>query len=78
MTYLILFIKANNRRFKPSVKGCHHEKPLGRYLEHMPPHNPTVPISSETLASFIMVPEEPSIYIAAGHPCECEYVRYGL
>ena len=36
----------------------------------------TVPISSTTLASFIMMPEEGTIYIAAGNPCEYEYVRY--
>lgn len=35
-----------------------------------------VPISSKTLASFIMVPGEGTIYIAAGNPCEYEYVRY--
>lgn len=35
-----------------------------------------VPISSTTLASFIMVPDEGAIYIAAGHPCKYEYVRY--
>lgn len=38
--------------------------------------DPKVPISSTTLASFIMVPEERAIYIAAGNPCEYEYVRY--
>ncbi len=38
--------------------------------------DPTVPISSATQASFIMVPSEGAIYIAAGNPCEYEYVRY--
>jgi isopenicillin-N N-acyltransferase-like protein len=38
--------------------------------------NPAVPISSTTLASFIMVPYEGAIYIAAGNPCEYEYTRY--
>lgn len=38
----------------------------------------TEPISSATLASFIMVPEEGAIYIAAGNPCEYDYVRYAL
>lgn len=31
---------------------------------------------SSTLASFVMVPEEGAIYIAAGNPCEYEYIRY--
>jgi isopenicillin-N N-acyltransferase-like protein len=48
----------------------HHPNSICRHVDT------TVPVSSETLASFIMVPEEQSIYIAAGHPCECEYVRY--
>jgi len=38
--------------------------------------NPAVPISSTTLASFIMIPDEDAIYIAAGPPCECEYAKY--
>jgi isopenicillin-N N-acyltransferase-like protein len=41
-------------------------------------NNPSVPVSSTTLASFIMVPVEGAIYIAAGHPCDHEYVRYGF
>jgi isopenicillin-N N-acyltransferase-like protein len=48
----------------------HHPNSICRHID------PTVPISSETLASFIMVPGEESIYIAAGNPCEYEYVRY--
>jgi isopenicillin-N N-acyltransferase-like protein len=38
--------------------------------------DPAAPISSVTLASFIMVPAEGAIYIAAGNPCKYEYVRY--
>lgn len=34
------------------------------------------PISSMTLASFIMLPSEGVIYIAAGNPCGYEYVKY--
>lgn len=48
----------------------HHPNSICRHID------PTVPISSATLASFIMVPAEGAIYIAAGHPCEYEYVRY--
>ncbi|HEX3010631.1 MAG TPA: carcinine hydrolase/isopenicillin-N N-acyltransferase family protein, partial [Syntrophomonadaceae bacterium] len=48
----------------------HHPNSICRHID------PTVPISSKTLASFIMVPGEESIYIAAGNPCEYEYVRY--
>lgn len=36
------------------------------------------PFPSATLASLIMVPAEGAVYIAAGNPCECEYVRYEL
>lgn len=50
-----------------------HEQNPNSICRHV---NPTVPISSSTLASFIMVPEEGAIYIAAGNPCEYEYVRY--
>ncbi|SKC66234.1 C45 family autoproteolytic acyltransferase/hydolase [Maledivibacter halophilus] len=38
--------------------------------------DPSAEISSETLASFIMVPEEGNIYISVGNPCESNYVRY--
>lgn len=38
--------------------------------------DPSISISSVTLASFIMLPEEGTIYIASGNPCECEYTRY--
>lgn len=48
----------------------HHPNSICRHI------NPTATISSTTLASFIMVPAEGAIYIAAGHPCEYEYVRY--
>lgn len=40
--------------------------------------DPSAPISSVTLASFIMVPAEGAIFIAAGNPCEYEYIRYEL
>jgi len=40
--------------------------------------DPAAPVSSVTLASFIMIPEEGVIHIAAGNPCECEYVQYGF
>lgn len=36
----------------------------------------TVPVSSKTLASFVMVPGEGAIYIARGNPCENGFVRY--
>jgi len=48
----------------------HHPHSICRHID------PTAPISSTTLASFIMAPAEGAIYIAAGHPCEYEYVRY--
>jgi len=48
----------------------HHPHSICRHID------PTAPISSTTLASFIMAPVEGAIYIAAGHPCEYEYVRY--
>lgn len=35
-----------------------------------------VQVSSKTLASFIMIPEEGVIYIAAGNPCEYDYIKY--
>lgn len=50
----------------------HHPYSICRHID------PTVPISSMTLASFIMVPDEGVIYIAAGNPCEVEYVRYAF
>lgn len=40
--------------------------------------NPEAPISSATLVSFIMIPAEKAMYIAAGPPCEYEYRRYEL
>lgn len=40
--------------------------------------DPAAPISSATLASFVMVPAEGVIYIAAGNPCEYEFVQYKL
>jgi isopenicillin-N N-acyltransferase like protein len=48
----------------------HHPNSICRHTD------PTVPISSTTLASFIMVPVEGIIYVAAGCPCENQYVRY--
>ena len=48
----------------------HHPNSICSHID------PTAPISSTTLASFIMVPEEEAIYISAGHPCENEYIRY--
>ncbi|SDF26028.1 C45 family autoproteolytic acyltransferase/hydolase [Sporomusa acidovorans] len=33
---------------------------------------------SETLASFIMVPEERKMYIAYGNPCQSDYLQYTL
>ncbi len=38
--------------------------------------NETLPLSSETIASFIMVPEDATIYIACGNPCRYEYIPY--
>lgn len=31
-----------------------------------------------TLASFVMVPEDGVMFLAAGNPCECEYVGYSI
>ena len=50
----------------------HYPNSICRHIDN------TVPISSTTLASFIMVPEEGAIYIAWGNPCEYEFVRYEL
>ncbi|MDD3365546.1 MAG: C45 family autoproteolytic acyltransferase/hydrolase [Syntrophomonas sp.] len=44
---------------------CQHVDPAGQ-----------VPIAS--IMSFIMVPEEGTIYIAWGNPCEYEFVRYEI
>jgi isopenicillin-N N-acyltransferase-like protein len=33
---------------------------------------------SETIASFIMIPEEGSMYISCGNPCESEYIKYTI
>lgn len=48
----------------------HHPNSICRHVD------PIAPIPSITLASFIMIPSEGVIYIAAGNPCEYEYVRY--
>jgi isopenicillin-N N-acyltransferase-like protein len=48
----------------------HHPYSICRHID------PASPISSTTLASFIMVPAEGAIYIACGNPCEYEYIRY--
>ena len=50
----------------------HHPNSICRHIDH------TVPVSSVTLASFIMVPAEGAIYIACGNPCEYEYTQYEL
>jgi len=48
----------------------HHPNSICRHVD------PSTPVSSITLASFIMIPSEGAIYIAVGNPCECEYARY--
>ncbi|PKM78147.1 MAG: hypothetical protein CVU90_03745 [Firmicutes bacterium HGW-Firmicutes-15] len=50
----------------------HHPYSICRHID------PASPISSTTLASFIMVPAEGAIYIAYGNPCEQDYVRYSF
>ena len=40
--------------------------------------DPQSQFPSQTLASYIMLPGEGAVYIAAGNPCEYEYVRYSL
>ena len=50
----------------------HHPYSICRHID------PAAPISSVTLASFIAVPAEGAIYIAAGNPCEQDYVRYSF
>jgi isopenicillin-N N-acyltransferase-like protein len=62
-TEIVMKIMADHDRHPNSI--CRHV-------------DPAVPISSTTLASFIMVPAEGAIYIAAGNPCEYEFVRYGF
>lgn len=41
-------------------------------------HDASSQMPSVTLASFIAVPGEGAIYVAAGNPCEYKYVRYEL
>lgn len=49
----------------------------GGYPESICRHaNESVPVSSATLASIIMVPSDGTIFIACGNPCENEYVKY--
>lgn len=48
----------------------HYPNSICRHIDE------TVPVSSATLASFIMVPEEGAIYIVLGNPCENDFVRY--
>ncbi|HWP96123.1 MAG TPA: C45 family peptidase [Syntrophomonadaceae bacterium] len=48
----------------------HYPNSICRHIDE------TVPISSSTLASFIMVPAEGAIYIARGNPCENGFARY--
>lgn len=52
-----------------------HDSPLKSICQHLDPAGPS---PSLTLASFIMIPEEGTIYIAGGNPCEFEYIRYEL
>ncbi len=49
----------------------HHPKSICR-------HDTSSTMPSVTHASFIMVPEEGAIYIAAGNPCEYQYERYSF
>lgn len=48
----------------------HHPNSICRHID------PAAPIPSTTLASFITAPAEGAIYIAAGNPCEYNYLRY--
>lgn len=50
----------------------HHPNSICRHI------NEAVPISSKTLASFVMVPEDGVLYIAQGNPCENGFVRYAF
>lgn len=51
----------------------HNSFPKGVCM-HVDKQSPYPP--AETLASIIMVPEQRIVYIAAGNPCETEYVKY--
>lgn len=48
----------------------HHPNSICRHID------PSVPVSTRTLTSFVMVPDEKAIYITRGNPCENGYVRY--
>ncbi len=48
----------------------HYPNSICRHIDR------TAPVSSMTLASFVMVPEEGAIYVARGNPCENGFVRY--
>lgn len=62
---IMMEILADHENFPNSL--CRHAD------EKLPPQ-----YLSETLASFIMVPEDGTMYVASGNPCAHDYVEYKL
>jgi len=56
-------ILADHDNYPNSI--CHHVDKTKQY-------------PSETISSFIMIPEEGTIYITFGNPCEYEYIPYKI
>ena len=54
-----------------------HEGHPNSICRHVDPGKPPE-LASASRASFVMVPAEGLLYIAAGPPCENEYVEYNL
>lgn len=56
------------------IMADHENRPNSLCQHFEPAAQPPI----ATVMSLIMVPEDRTIYIAAGNPCEYEYVRYAL
>lgn len=65
---LMMEILSDHENFPNSI--CRHPD------ENLPPEQKL--FSSETLTSFVMIPEDRTIFIAYGNPCKYEYVKYQI
>ncbi|MTI80871.1 MAG: hypothetical protein FH758_08305 [Firmicutes bacterium] len=59
-----------------AILSDHNDYPISicRHVDETKP----IQFHSETLASFIMVPEDKKMYIAYGNPCQYKYIEYRL
>lgn len=65
-----------NREIMTEILADHDQHPnaICRHVDASKPPE----FASATLAAFIMIPAEGSMWIAYGNPCECEFVEYRI